>query len=200
MKINADGLKRASPREWTLAAATTTLLVGLLIYKFWVLPAYDAWQGARAVAVAKQAEYAKLVGYMSVKEAVSAASGALSPAVFSGDSDQIVLSRFLRHVETLVRHPSMTIVNAKPGVVEDFNAYRRFPIRLTVSGPPPEVTRFVQRFVNGDDAVGLESFSVRGVQGGNLIECVLSVWFVGLTPSTDQAAAPRLETEVPDEG
>jgi len=195
-----DRFSRASPREWTLAAATATMLVAFLIYRAWVLPSYDAWQAARAATAAMQAEHTKLVGYLSVEAAVRDAAAEVPPSVFSQDSDQIVLSRFLRHVETLVRHPSMTIVNAKPGVVEDLGTHRRFPIRLTVSGSPPETARFVQRLLNGEDAVGLESFALRGVQGGNLVECVLSIWLVGLTPSADQAIEPNTNSGEADEG
>lgn len=195
MKLNDDRLAKISPREWTLAVATAALLLSLLIYRAWVLPAYDQWRVARDVAAVKQAEHVKLAGYLEVEGAVQEAARRVPESAFSHDSDQIVLSRFLRHVETLVRHPTMTIVNAKPGVVEELEAFRRFPLRLTVSGSPPETARFVHRLLNGEDAVGLESFALRGVQGGNLVECVLSVWLVGLTPSTGQAIGERDESE-----
>lgn len=175
-------LQQMSGRECVLATVIALLAMSFVAGKLWVLPAYDRWSASRVLLEARQLEYAKLVGFLRVKEEVDRQYQTLEPAVFQADTDQITLSRFLRHLESLARMPSMTIINAKPQTAEDQGIYRRFPIRLTVSGTLPEVTQFVTLLLAGSDVVALEAYSLRGVQGGRLVECSLTVELVTLAP------------------
>lgn len=181
-------LHRLKPRELMLALAVALLSLGFLGYSAWILPAYDAWTAARADAVAKRVEKDKLAGFLEIRDPVTERYVALDPAVFQDTSDQITLSHYLRRVEELARLPGLNIVNAKPQPVEDLGTHRRFPIRLSVSGPLPEVSRFVTRLLNDSDVTGLGGFSLRGTQGGRFVECSLSVWMVRLEPLDDGGA------------
>lgn len=181
-------LANVSPREAVLAAAVGLLIVGMLMYRTWILPAYDGWSAARAMAESRRLEHDKLAGFLEVRDKVEQQYAAFVPTVFQHDSDQITLSLFLRKVEELARRPSMTIVSAKPQAVELHGIHRRFPIRLAVAGTLPEVAQFVVELLNGDDVTGLSSFSVRGVQGGREVECSLVIWMVRLAPLSDDKA------------
>lgn len=188
-------LQKISGREWVLAAVIVLLVVGFMAGKLWVLPAYDQWSASRALLEARQMEYAKLAGFLEVKNQVDRKYEALQPAVFQADTDQITLSRFLRKVESLSRMPSMTIINAKPQQIEEGAGYRRFPIRLTVSGTLPEVTQFVTTLMAGSDVVAMDGFSLRGVQGGRLVECSLSIQLISLTPLKKTPGTERADAK-----
>ncbi len=175
-------LDRLNPREMILSVIIMLMVVTFVLGRSWILPAYDAWKVAKTTAQARRLEYAKLSRFLEVREDVMVQYETLPPEVFQKESDQITLSHFLRKVEELARHPSMTIVSAKPQTIESKGKFRQFPIRLSVSGVLPEVTQFIVELLNGPDVVGLESFSLRGVQGGREVECTLSIWMVRLAP------------------
>lgn len=173
---------RLQPREMVLAAAVVLLICSFVIGRAWLLPSYDAWSGSRAAAQVRQMEFEKLSLFVDVRDEVAREHALLGEDAFLRDPEQIELSRFLRRVEEFARHPSMTIVSAKPSAFEKHEGYWRFPVRLSVAGPLVEVTQFVVELLNGTDVVGMESFSLRGVQGGHQVECSISIWLVRVAP------------------
>ena len=174
------GLRGAHPRRMVLGVIAATIVVGFFLVQSFVLPAYDEWRllGSRLKAQAE--EYESLASNLAIRTSVDAELKKLGPHAEQSASDQITLSQFLRDIETQAHQPSMTVINMKPLPVRDEGTHKRYPVRLAVAGKLQEVLQFVSDILNRDVVAGLDAFSIRGVQGSNMVECTLSVWMVTL--------------------
>ncbi len=173
-------LTRLSPREWSLAVLAVTVGLGFMILRGWVLPAYDEWTALRTMVEAQQAQHLKLLRNLSVKDEVDARFASLDERVWQAESDQVTLSSFLREVEAAARQPNLTLINMKPLVIRREASVVIYPVRLSVAGKPQALVGFVDAVLGGESVTGLESFSIRGVQGGQTVECTLNIWMVCL--------------------
>lgn len=91
----------------------------------------------------------------------------------------------------LARHPSLTLINMKPLPVDDRGTYKIYPVKLAVAGKLQEVLQFVSAMTNRPVVVGLDGFSLRGIQGNNMVECTLSIWMVRLSGGPAAAGGRR---------
>lgn len=180
--------RRLFVREWALLAGALFVIVAVLLIYHWLLPLYDRWTFLRAQVYAQQQELATLKHNLAMREAVEARFEELGDQVVQSESDQIVLSQFLREVETAARQPSLTLVNMSPRPIEDDGMSKRYPVRLSVAGTPQDVVKFTSQILNSPTVIGLESYSLRGVQGGHTIECTFALWMVRVTGS---ASSPQ---------
>lgn len=175
-------------REWGLLTAALFTIAAVLLVYHWLMPMYDQWTMLRAQVYAQQQELTTLERNLAMREAVEARFVELGRSVIQSESDQIILSRFLREIEAAARQPSLTLINMSPRPIDDNGTSKRYPVRLSVSGTPQDVVEFTAQVLNNSTVVGLESYSLRGVQGGHTIECTLSLWMVRLVeaaPSPD---------------
>ncbi len=179
------------PRRAALLAVLGTILLGMLICQYSVLPAFNQWRTAKASVEIKASQYARLAQNLAVKQSVQDRIKELPPEAYQLKSDEITLSEFLRNVEAISYLPSMTLINAKPLPVEDQGAYRIFRMKLSVAGKLEELLRFLFKLTTGKTPVGLESFRLRGVQGSELVECSLAIWMVRLTPELTSGSDAR---------
>ena len=191
--------RKFSPRERILAVITALVVVGVPTYLNLVRPAVDDYRDLRHRLNAQQAQYAKLQRNLAAADAVDAQITALGAAAWQQESDEVTLSSFLGDLELLARRPTLRIVGMNPLAPKENSTYKLYPVRLTVAGRGPEVVQFVAELTNGKSAVGLNSFSVRGVQGGELIECTLNLWLVKLKGPTDADKLAPLTLSDPQE-
>lgn len=178
-------LDKLHPRQIVLAIVTLTVVLGALLVLYGVFPAYDAWRSLSSQLKLQSLEHDQLSANLAAREYVNDQFKKLGLEVRQLKSDQIALSQFLRDVEALARHPSLTVINMKPMTVDDRGACKIYPVRLSVAGKLQEVLQFVSDMTNRPTVVGLDGFSLRGIQGSNRVECTLSIWMVRLVSHAD---------------
>ena len=183
--------RKLSPRESVLFSLTTLGLLCLLVVHGYLLPAYDQWQLSKSSAQLQGLEYAKLNSNLAIKQSVNQQFHKLGPNALQLKSDQITLSEYLRELETLTRHPSITLINMKPLPVKAETNHKIFHIKLSVAGKLPEILQFVTELTHGETITGLEGFSLRAMQGNNMVECSLSLWMVRLMPESIGSELPN---------
>jgi hypothetical protein len=126
------------------------------------------------------AEHARLTRNVEMKQGVDKAFAQLGPEAYQRESDPLTLAGWLRELELLARLPSMALNNMKALPVKLEGSHKVYRVRLTISGKLPEVLRFISSATHGQSIAGLESFSLRGVQGINMVECGLSLRMIRL--------------------
>ena len=173
-------LNSLEDRQIILLWITGAVIVCALIAQGWLLPASDDLKSARSLAQAQRQKYARLKENIKIRQRVDEQFKRLHQKSFQTQSDQITLSRFVRDLESLARHPSLVLVNLKPMPVKNEGSFKVYRIRLAVSGKIQDILRFVSDLTGRDNIAGLESFSLRGVQGGRTAECSLSVRMIRL--------------------
>ena len=186
---------KLSNREWTLAAVTGFALLFVPFLNVYLLPAYDAFNAGRALKFAQQSEYAKLRSLLSLREEVDGRFAAIAGETNQKESDSITMSSFLRYIETRARYSTMTLINMKPQPVRDESGYKIYAVRMSLSARLFDVLRFVSEVTQGEMVTAIDTFTIRGVQGGHLVECTLSVWMVRL-PLTQVSNSRRRAPEV----
>jgi hypothetical protein len=179
---------------------TVTLVLFIPLVKRFILPAYDQWCALKSTVGMQVVEYDTLKSNLLIKESVDKQFERLGDHVWQLESDQITLSNYLRELETLARHPSMTLINMKPIPAQLEDTHKIYRLKLTVAGKLQEILQFVSELTHGTTVTGLEAFSLRAVQGINIVECNLSLWMVQLIPEslelnreTEQHVAYRSE-------
>ena len=179
-----------SPRQIVLAGITGTVVLCAMIVGRSIFPVYDEWQEMKSLVRLQSLEHDRLSRNLAIKQEVEEEASRLKPSVYQLESDAITLSQFLRELEVLGRHPSMTLSNAKALPVEDKGAYKIYRVRLSVAGKLQEILQFVSDMTSGNTVVGLEGSALRGVQGGAMAECSLSMRMIRLVPrAADESAA-----------
>ena len=159
---------------------TIVLLAGAcgLVLDKYALPAYGRWSAVRASLDSQIARYAELKRNLTLRDRILEQLKTLPRPPEVAKSDQIVLSNLLRELEELARHPSMTLINMKPMPVEDRESYKVYKVKLSVGGQLQEILRFASNLANGNRMTGVDSFTIRSIQGSNMVECSLTVWTV----------------------
>jgi hypothetical protein len=168
-----------------LCLITGLLIVLVLPFTCLLLPGLREWNSLRAKAQLQTVEYARLVANLAVKETVDQQFQTVGQQVYDSDSEHVTLSRFLRDLEALARHPNITPVNIKPMGTEQHRGYKTYHVKLTVSGKLPEILRFVCDATTSAAVTGLDCFSLRAINGVNLAECNLSLGMIRLAAQTN---------------
>ncbi len=181
-------IRKFKIREILLFGLTILVAVCGLAARHYIVPAYDRWQALRSLVHVRAIEHAKLTANLAVRESVNRQFESLGPKVRQTNSDQITLSEYLRDLETLARHPSMTLINMKPLPVEQEETHKIYRVKLSVAGKLPEILQFISDVTNGPTITGLKTFTLRGVQGSNMVECSLSLWMIRLIPERNDVA------------
>jgi hypothetical protein len=173
-------LNNLEDRQIVLMWITGAVVACALIAQGWLLPALEDLKSARSLARAQQQKYARLKENIKIRQRVDQQFGTLHSRSFQRQSDQITLSGFLRDLESMARHPSLTLVNMKPMPVKNEGSFKTYRIRLAVAGTIQDILRFVSDLTGQDYSAGVESFSLRGIQGGRMAECSLSIRMIRL--------------------
>lgn len=174
-------LHSLTSRQQVLAAITLAVIVSAVVLHVGILAAFDTWQLLRAGLDEQAAEFARLERNISVRSNVDEAFQRLPAELHQRGSDEATFSQCIRQLEVVRRYPTMMIVNAKPLPVGDEGTHKTYRLRITVAGELPEVVRFVGDLTGGDKAVGIDGFSLRGIQGISKVECSLSIRMIRLT-------------------
>lgn len=181
MKKLAQNIQNSNPRQAVLLILTVLVAVGALVVGHYLVPAYDEWNTLRQTLYLQVSQHASLARNVMIKDSVAKQFQALDPEMQQTDSDHVTLSKFLRELETMrARNPSIILINAKPLPVKSEATHKLYRIKLSVAGNLTEILQFVSDLANGPTVTGLETFSLRGVQGNNVVECSLSIWTVRL--------------------
>jgi len=183
-------LNRFQVRELILCEVTLLVLICVpLTYKF-ILPAYDEWVAMRDQIDLRYTEHDRLTTNLSIRSRIDDQFTQINPNVLQTGSDQVTLSQFLRGLEnTIGKHPSMIMINAKPLPVKEKDTHNVYRVSITVAGKLQDVVEFVNEVADGDEVVGIDSYSARGVQGDNIVECSMELRMIRLVPddqSTDE--------------
>jgi Tfp pilus assembly protein PilO len=178
--------------------AAIAVLLSAGIGRYLVLPAYDQYKSLQATVDMQSVEHAKLSRNVSMGAQVDRQFEALGQDIMQSESDEVTLSQFLRQLESLARYPSMTLVNMKALPVRDEGAFKVFGVRAAVAGKLQEIVQFVSDLTSRPEAVGLEAFSIRGLQAGNRVECTLTVWMVRVAREGGGPKDDRLPQTVAD--
>ena len=172
---------RLSIREQILAVVAVSVIAGFVLIRAAIVPAVWEWSSLRGDLRSQQIRLSELSKNLTLKGSVDAQFEQLGNKVLQEDSDEATLSEFLRDVERAARYPTLRIINMKPLAVRTEDTHKVYRIRLSVGGKLQEIIQFYSDLMRGSAAAGLESFSIRGVQGGNIVECGLAIWMVRLT-------------------
>ena len=192
VKIHLDA------RQGVLLGLTLLVLLAAAGAEYVLLPQYDRWVSLREVSQTQAAKYARLTRSLAAGKAVNAAFEKLGQAPRQSDSDEITLSSFLRDLERLARYPNMTVVNMSPLPVRDLGAVKKYGVQMSVSDSLQHILQFVSDATTGSLHTGVESFTLRGVQGSGNVECAVSLYTLcladGGTPRGKTAASARSKT------
>lgn len=180
-------LSSLNPRQRVVFQLVATVLIASAILWNEVLPTYQHWQASGDMKEASAFEYAKLQNNLAMKQTVENMSKTLGHEVYQEESDEICLSKFLLDLEAMTRRPGLVLINAKPLPVESHGSYKTYKVKLTMNGKLEELVRFVSQMCANKCLIGMESFSLRGMQGGDTVECGLAIWTVRLTPDTPKS-------------
>lgn len=168
-----------SQREVVLAAITLVVVLGVPAYRVALLPAYDRWQSARQTLRLRRIEYGRLSGYLRQRARVEQRMALLGPDAMQSGTDSSTMSRFVRPLEAAAsRHRLQLSVSPLPRIVEP--SHKIYRVRLVVKGTLVDVVRFVGMVTDQNATVGLDAFTLRGVQGGHSVECGLLLRMVKL--------------------
>lgn len=174
--------RRLSTRECVLMSVTVVVILGFFVYRQWVLPTYDQWSSLRALVQDQMIDYTRLTRNLAQKQIVDDQFNAIGDAAWQAESDLKTLSRFVRDVQALTDQYKLTMRIPRQEPIRKEQAYKVYPVRLSVSGKIMDVLQFVTDLLNRPTITGLESFDIRGIQGGNVVECRFSIWMIGLIP------------------
>lgn len=180
-----------SNREWTLAAVTVFAALIVPFLQIYLIPTYDAFNAGRARLLAQQSEYAKIHGLLSLREEIDVRFDSIAGEAHQEQSNQITMSSFLRFLETHVRYSTMTLINMKPEPVREESGYKIYAVRMSLSARLFDILRFVSEVTHGEMVAAVDSFTIRGVQAGQLVECTLSVWMVRLPRARASISTPQ---------
>jgi len=185
-------LDTSNVRRVVLFAAAALVLLCAHLCDALILPAYDELALLRSLAESRALELARLSGHLAVSDVVKERFDALADKVRQVDNDEVTLSGFLLDLEAAARHPSISIVNTKPFPVQDEGTHKVYRVKMSVAGKLQDVARFVSDVTNGNSVVGIESFSLRGVQGVSMVEfaAVLRMIRVASSASINRDSPP----------
>ena len=185
--------RKLTARETVLLAAVACAAGGFILLRNLALPSYREWRDLEAQLQAQALEHTRLARNLAYKQSAEDEFARLAPEAFQTESEQMTLASWLRELEATARRPSLVLVNTKPLPVRRERGYVSYAVRLSVSGRLAEVIQFISDAANGATITGLSSFSMRGVQGSNNVECTFGLRMVRLMPDATkpQPANPR---------
>lgn len=169
-----------SPRQTWLACLGALAVLTLAIFQLLLMPAWDAWRARQDVLESRREEYSRLMDNMSISKETSRQMARLAADVWQADSEESTVSNFLRDLETKWRQANLRLSSMRPLPLKKTRTLRLYPVRLAVSGNLGDVARFLSDLATGPGVTGLESFSIRGTQGSDAVECQMSIWTVRL--------------------
>lgn len=169
-------------RQVAFCTVSCVLIVCALIANYLVFPAYDNLLLLRSDVRRQSEKYARLEENIKVGNVVDRRFAQIGRKAFRTQPDEITVSEFLRELEKTASLAKIMLANVKPMPVGDEGAYKSYGVRLSVAGKVQEILKFIWNVTNGDLVVELESFSLRGVQGGNRAECSASMRMIRLIP------------------
>ena len=188
-------LNTLRPREVVLAAVTVLVATSAWGMSDLIFPAYDRFAAQRDLNRTHRDEYAQLTANLAIRRQVQQAFATLAEDIQQTATDQIAMSRFLRDLErTLKRHPKITMINARPLPIESGRNLKAYRVRLSVTARLQDLLRFVAELTGGPDVVGLEAFSLRGVQRSNCVEAVLSLQRIRFSPAKPEDSAESVRS------
>ncbi len=180
-----------NPRTMTLAALTVTVVVTAWFCQTQLFPVYDEFRERKDLAARKAMELSRLRRNVASKDRIEREYASIGETVGQVESDSAALSEFLRMLETKARLPSMRIVNIKPLPVTTEQYVKTYGVRFAVAGKFQEVLMFMSALTEEAPGIGIDSFSLRGVQGGRRVECSATVRMVRFTSQSDDSAVPQ---------
>ena len=189
-------------RQIVLLWITGAVITLSLVAQVWLLPAVADLRSAQSLVEAQRQKHTILRRNIGIKGVVDEQFAKLDTESLQEQSDQVTLSRFLRDLEAMARQPGVVVVNMKPMPVKHDGAIRLYRVTLAVSGKIQDIVRFVSSLTERDNITGLESFSLRGVQGGRIAECSLSIRMVRLLPqrtTEPSVSVAREQQKEPDD-
>ena len=189
-------LDTSNVRRLVLLAMAALVMLSAHLCTTLVFPAYDELASLRSLAEHRALEHARLTGHLAVSEVVKERFDTLADRVRQEDKDEVALSRFLLDLEGAARHPSISIVNIKPFPIRNDGTYKVYRVKMSVAGKLQDVTRFVSDVTNGDSVVGIESFSLRGVQGIGSVEFAAVLRMIRVTLPAKDGVSQRLRNVV----
>ena len=195
-------LKNLNSRQVTLFVLAAMVVLCVAVIEWYLCPEYDELKSLRSSAEMRAIEYSKLTRNLLVSRNVNEQFEKELKTAKQTESDEITLSNFLRDLEALARHPSMTIINIKPLPVKDERTYKVYRAKLAVAGRLQEILKFVSDLAAGPKIIGLDSFSLRGVQGVSKVECGLLVRMIRVISDDkqDQDGLRQLVAGIAEEG
>jgi len=184
-------------RQLLLLGAASVAVLTLPILRYAVLPSYDNWRNLVARVSAQEEEYADLQMNIRLKEDIAGQFEQANARPEPFQSNEVTLSKFFKAVEGIAgKQRSLKLVNMKPRSVDVRKTHRLYHVKLVIAGRLPEVISFVTELMRGPVIAGIESFSLRGIQGADMVECVLSVSMLRLLPYSD-AIGPKPQSGAP---
>lgn len=172
--------RKLSGREKRLVLAVGLALAAVAAFRWAAAPAAEALGAAQAAAKARRIECGKLQANLTLQPRIEEIFAELGPRAMQNESDQTTLSLWLRDLEGLGRQPGLTLTAMKPQPVKTSPAARTYRVRLTLLGSLPAVLQYVAAATERFPTLGIDSFSVRGVQAANQVECDLSLCLIRL--------------------
>lgn len=162
------------------------VLVSFLVLDRLMLPAWDEMRAKQDTSEASVRKHARLGRNLLAARQIEGLIGRQQRVSEQVKSDEITQSEFLRDLEATSRLPRLRIVNIKPFSAQDTGTHRIYRVKLSVAGPLQEVLQFVASVMAGPNPTGLDSFSIRGVQGKGIVESTLTIASIRLIPNGDQ--------------
>lgn len=212
-------LRRFSTREWVLVGLT--LMVGIImpLYALLLLPQWRRLDQVRTEASLLETELIELQSNLSIREQVDVLYQQANIEPLPADkSEHIITSDLLRKIDTIrANYPSLSVTNIRPllppeasragkssnnsrNVTETTSrggdapggGGRIYLVRMTVSGKLPEIVDFVTSLTHQRVLIRLDSYTLRGVQGVNLVECKMQLGRIGFPGHTGETDVPEL--------
>lgn len=182
-------------RKRLLAAAGAVGVLVLATFEWGLLPAARQWWSLRESVSIQAEKLARLETNLRIARQLGSDFHEVLAAAGQKESDERTLSDFLRELETQARRPGLTIVNIKPFPVSDRGSYKQYRVRLSMAGKLPEILYFAAGLMGGRPVVTSESFSIRGQQGVNEVECTFTICLVTLPENASRTPAQSVGNE-----
>lgn len=170
-------LKRTE-RELVMASVGLLAVLTLFVLGVLISPAWGQWETQYQTLELRRAEFAKVSRNLSLNDKVVKGNVDLAKVGRQEGSDETTLSEFLKSVEAISSAQKVNLTSMKPMPVEHRGAAILYRTRLVVQGKMQETIHFIDALTRQRDLTGLESVSLQGLQGGEIIESHLSVIMV----------------------
>lgn len=177
--------RRLNARELLLIWLTTTVIGSSPLVVYGLVPAWDRLKQLRSEVAVKRVRFAEFSGNLQIGHQVDTIFNEIENDGSERElSDHLATGEFLR---TLIgiqsKYATITMINTEPLSVRSDRTYKVYPVRLAFAGNLPDVIEFITSATHHRTVTGIESFSLRGVQGANMVECAIVLNMVRLQNS-----------------